>query len=154
MEGPRCLPDRRLACPVAARPRGEVAVVLGPQERFFPPEARAALTGAAFRLTDAYDRMGVRLRGPSLAPEGALSIPSEPILRGAIQVAGDGVPAVLMADHQTTGGYPKIATIVSAHLDGFAQLRPHDAVRFRAVSPAEAVALARLPGPVATTPDS
>jgi allophanate hydrolase len=143
VEDPRRLPGRAIPCPVAARPRHEVAVVLGPQDRFFPAGARAALTAATFRLTDAYDRMGVRLRGPSLAPEGALSIPSEPILRGAIQVAGDGVPAVLLADHQTTGGYPKIATVVSAHLDGFAQLRPHDAVRFRAVSPAEAVALAR-----------
>lgn len=144
VEEPRRLPDRAIPCPVAARPRPEVAVVLGPQDRFFPPEALEALVTAPFRLTDASDRMGVRLRGPALAPEGALSIPSEPILRGAIQVAGDGVPAVLMADHQTTGGYPKIATIVSAHLDGFAQLRPHDTVRFRPVSPAHAVALARL----------
>ena len=133
-----------LPCPVAARPRHEVAVVLGPQDRFFTREAIAALVGAPYRLTDAYDRMGVRLRGPQLVPEGALSIPSEPILRGSIQVAGDGVPAVLLADHQTTGGYPKIATIVSAHLDGFVQLRPHEIVRFHAVTPEEAVALARL----------
>lgn len=139
----RCLPDRSLPCPVTARPRHEVAVVPGPQDRFFPEQALAALTDATFRLTDAYDRMGVRLRGPGLAPEAALSIPSEPILRGSIQVAGDGVAAVLLADHQTTGGYPKIATVVSAHLDGFVQLRPHDPVRFRAVTPAEAVALAR-----------
>jgi allophanate hydrolase len=119
-------------------------VVLGPQDRFFTREAIAALVGAPYRLTDAYDRMGVRLRGPQLVPEGALSIPSEPILRGSIQVAGDGVPAVLLADHQTTGGYPKIATIVSAHLDGFVQLRPHEVVRFHAVTPEEAVGLARL----------
>lgn len=144
VEDARRLPDLAIPCPVTARPRPEVAVVFGPQDRFFSQEAREALVAAPFRLTDAFDRMGVRLRGPALAPEGALSIPSEPILRGAIQVAGDGVPAVLMADHQTTGGYPKIATVVSAHLDGFAQLRPHDAVRFRAVTPARAVALARL----------
>lgn len=153
VEAPRLLPDRRLPCPVAARPRAEVAVVLGPQDRFFAPETIAALTGAAFRLTDAYDRMGVRLRGPALMPQAALSIPSEPILRGAVQVAGDGVPTVLMADHQTTGGYPKIATVVSAHLDGLAQLRPHESVRFRAVSPETAVALARTAAISGALPD-
>jgi 5-oxoprolinase (ATP-hydrolysing) subunit C len=144
IDAPRLLPDQALPCPLGARPRGEVAVVLGPQDRFFPPAAIEALLDGPFRLTDSYDRMGVRLRGPTLAPEGALAIPSEPILRGSVQVAGDGVPTVLLADHQTTGGYPKIATIVSAHLDGFAQLRPHDRVRFRAVTPQRAVELARL----------
>jgi allophanate hydrolase len=118
-------------------------VVLGPQDRFFGQAAVAAFLGAPYRLTEAYDRMGVRLSGPSLAPEAALSIPSEAILRGSVQVAGDGVPVLLLADHQTTGGYPKIATAVDGDLDGFAQLRPGDPVRFRAVLPAEAVALAR-----------
>jgi allophanate hydrolase len=51
---------------------------------------------------------------------------------------------VLLADHQTTGGYPKIATLVGSELDGFAQLRPHAAVAFRAVSPEQAVAMARI----------
>ncbi|MCZ8133470.1 MAG: allophanate hydrolase, partial [Rhodobacteraceae bacterium] len=53
-------------------------------------------------------------------------------------------PAVLLADHQTTGGYPKIATLVASELDAFAQLRPHAAVGFRAVTPEQAVAMARL----------
>ena len=140
----RVLPERSIPCPVWARPRGEVAVVIGPQERFFAADQLDLLLGATFHLTDAYDRMGVRLRGPSLAPEAALAIPSEPVLRGSIQVAGDGVPAVLLADHQTTGGYPKIATLVGSELDGFAQLRPHAAVAFRAVSPEQAVAMARI----------
>ena len=87
--------------------------------------------------------MGVRLRGPSLTPEGALSIPSEPILRGSVQVAGDGLATVMLSDHGTTGGYPKIATVVSDDLDGFVQLRPNDAVRFKLVSAPQAVALAR-----------
>lgn len=143
VEDPRLLPDAAIPCPVWARPRHEVAVVIGPQDRFFAPDRIDLLLGATFRLTDAYDRMGVRLRGPSLAPEAALGIPSEPVLRGSIQVAGDGVPAVLMADHQTTGGYPKIATLVGSELDGFAQLRPHAAVAFRAVSPEQAVAMVR-----------
>lgn len=143
IDNARLLPERPIPCPVWARPRGEVAVVIGPQDRFFGVDRIDLLLGATFRLTDAYDRMGVRLRGPSLAPQAALSIPSEPVLRGSIQVAGDGVPAVLMADHQTTGGYPKIATLVASELDGFAQLRPHAAVGFRAVSPEQAVAMVR-----------
>ncbi len=117
---------------------------MGPQDRFFAAEAKAAFLSDVFRVTDAGDRMGVRLRGPKLVPEGALSIPSEPILRGSVQVAGDGVPAVLMADHGTTGGYPKIATVIGADLDGFAQLRPRDAVVFRAVTPEAAVGAARV----------
>lgn len=134
---------RTLDCPVTARPRARVSVVLGPQERFFPREAMADLLSQPFFLTDAYDRMGVRLRGPSLRPDEALSIPSGPVLRGSIQVSGDGMATVLLADHQTTGGYPRIATILDDDLDGFVQLRPHDTVRFHAVSADEAIARAR-----------
>ncbi len=117
---------------------------MGPQERFFAPDVQAAFLTDVFRVTDAGDRMGVRLRGPKLVPEGALSIPSEPILRGSVQVAGDGVATVLMADHQTTGAIPKIATVIGADLDGFAQLRPRDAVIFQSVSPDAAVGAARV----------
>jgi allophanate hydrolase len=126
-----------IPCPVWARRRHVVRVVMGPQER-------AAFLSGVYRVTDAGDRMGVRLRGPLLRPAGALSIPSEPILRGSVQVAGDGVAAVLMADHGTTGGYPKIATVIGADLDGFAQLRPRDAVVFRSVTPEAAVGAARV----------
>lgn len=143
VENTRILPPRTIPCPVWARPRNEVALVIGPQDRFFGRDRIELLLGATFHLTDAYDRMGVRLRGPSLAPEAALAIPSEPVLRGSIQVAGDGVATVLMADHQTTGGYPKIATLAGSELDAFAQLRPHSAVAFRAVTPDQAVGLSR-----------
>jgi biotin-dependent carboxylase-like uncharacterized protein len=133
-----------LVCPVWARPRHRLRVVMGPQERFFAPEIRDAFLAGVYRVTDASDRMGVRLRGPLIAPDAALSIPSEPILRGSVQVSGDGTATVLMADHQTTGGYPKIATVVGADLDGFAQLRPSDAVVFRSVTPEAAVGAARV----------
>jgi allophanate hydrolase len=132
-----------LDCPVSARPRHTVKVVLGPQDRFFSPETIETLLSAPFTLTDAYDRMGVRLAGPSLKPDAVLDMPSEPIARGSIQVSGDGVPAVLLADHQTTGGYPKIATIIADHLDGFAQLRSRAQVAFSAISPQAAVEAAR-----------
>ncbi len=132
-----------IPCPVWARPRAAVRAVLGPQDRFFAPETVELLTSRPFQLTDSYDRMGVRLRGPRFDMASALSIPSEPILRGSVQVSGDGAATVLLADHQTTGGYPKIATLIGEDIDGFAQLRPHDFARFRLVSPQEAVGIAR-----------
>lgn len=131
-----------IACPVWARPRRNLRCVLGPQDRFFAHEALRMFTSLPYTLTDACDRMGVRLRGAALVPDGALSIPSEPILRGSVQVSGDGVLTVLLSDHQTTGGYPKIATILSDDTDGLVQCRPHDVVRFLAVTPAEATAIA------------
>ncbi|MDO5630377.1 MAG: biotin-dependent carboxyltransferase family protein [Paracoccus sp. (in: a-proteobacteria)] len=140
----RPTPPRAIPCPVWARPRTTVRATLGPQDRHFTPQAIAALRGGTFRLTSAYDRMGVRLSGPPLDLAGALSIPSEAVLRGSVQVAGDGVATVLLADHQTTGGYPKIATVISADLDGFAQCRSGQAVRFRLVTPDQAVALTRV----------
>ena len=135
------LPEARLACPPWARPREGIRAVPGPQDRFFAAETLAAFFGAAFTLSPAFDRMGLRLDGPALPPEGALSIPSEPILRGSVQVNGAGVASVLMADHQTTGGYPKIATAIDADLDQLAQLRPGRRLRFEAVAPERAAAL-------------
>ncbi|MCA0401336.1 MAG: biotin-dependent carboxyltransferase family protein [Proteobacteria bacterium] len=132
-----------IPCPVSARPRGEMRIVLGPQDRFFEPEAIRALLSQPFALTDSYDRMGVRLAGPPLRVNAALDMPSEPILRGSIQVSGEGIATVLLADHQTTGGYPKIATIIAEDLDGFVQLRARNTVTFRAISPAMAVEIAR-----------
>lgn len=125
------------------RSSGPVRVVLGPQLHHFLDEAVEALRNESFALTDAYDRMGVRLDGPGLPMHNVLSIPSEPIVRGSIQVNGDGVATVLLADHQTTGGYPKIATIISSDLDRFVQNRPGDSVRFEAIEPGSAVSLTR-----------
>jgi allophanate hydrolase len=129
--------------PVTARPRSFARVVLGPQERFFSRSAIDDLLSKPFSLTAAYDRMGVRLNGPAITPDRPLDMPSEPILRGSIQVAGDGVATVLLADHQTTGGYPKIATIIADDVDGFTQLRSRESIGFRRISPEDAVAVAR-----------
>ncbi len=137
--------ERRRVGPVPRPPLGPVSprVVMGPQDHRFEPAAIAAFETATYSFTSAFDRMGVRLDGPRLGLSGALSIPSEPIVRGSIQVAGDGVPTLLFADHQTTGGYPKIATVVSADLDTLAQRRPGDTVQFDPISPAQAIASAR-----------
>lgn len=120
-----------------------IRVVLGPQQHHFLDQAVEALRTNPFALTEAYDRMGVRLNGPKLPLRDVLSIPSEPIVRGSIQVSGDGAATVLLADHQTTGGYPKIATIISADLDRFVQNRPGDHVRFEVIEPETAVSLVR-----------
>lgn len=139
----RAAAEGAIPCPVWARPRHRLSVVLGPQDHLFAAETLETLVTRRFALTAAFDRMGLRLSGPSLAPQSALGIPSQGVVRGAIQVAGDGVPTILMADHQTTGGYPKIATLVSDDTDALAQLRPGDVVAFRPVTPAQAVATAR-----------
>ena len=122
---------------------GAVGVVVGPQDQHFESDAVARFLSEPYKVTDAYDRMGMRLNGPALALAGALSIPSEPIVRGSVQVSGDGVPTVLLADHQTTGGYPKIATVISSETDRLAQLRSGQVVRFTALSPEKAVTQAR-----------
>ena len=101
------------------------------------------LLSAAWRVSSAYDRMGMRLEGPALPLSDALSIPSEAIVAGSLQVSGDGVPTLLMRDHQTTGGYPKIATVLACELDRIAQSRPGDGLALRAVTPHAAVARAR-----------
>jgi len=132
-----------IPCPVWARPGHLLRAVPGPQDRFFAPQTMQVLATSVYHLTDACDRMGVRLKGPDLTPLAALGIPSQAIVRGSVQVAGDGVPTVLMSDHQTTGGYPKIATVLADDIDRFAQLRPHDAIRFRMVTADDAVRIAR-----------
>ncbi len=145
VENVNVIPRREGAIPYPPpqEPRSYVRVVLGPQDRFFSPTALNDFQSQRFTLTNAYDRMGVRLSGPVLPVNAALSMPSEAIVRGSIQVAGDGVATVLLADHQTTGGYPKIATVLSDDLDGFAQLRSGAAMRFKAVTPQVAIEATR-----------
>lgn len=130
---------REIDCPPWARPRTQLDVVLGPQDRYFSREKQECLVSEVFTLTDAFDRMGVRLSGPSLEPDATLDMPSEPIAFGSIQVSGDGVPTVLLADHQTTGGYPKIATVVSDQVGGLVQHRSGSQISFRRVEPQAAI---------------
>jgi biotin-dependent carboxylase-like uncharacterized protein len=143
IDTPRTEPEFPIPCPVWARPRHRLHVTLGPQDHLFAPETLQTLLTSRFLMTAAFDRMGLRLSGPSLTPQSALGIPSQGITRGAVQVAGDGVPTILMADHQTTGGYPKIATVLDDDTDALSQLRPGDALAFTQITPSRAIALAR-----------
>lgn len=136
-------PELRLAKPPAARLGEPMRVILGPQQEYFTEGAIAALLDSEFRVSQNADRMGMRLDGARLAHKSGWDIVSDAIPTGAIQVPGSGQPILLLADHQTTGGYPKIACVVSADLPRVGRLRPGDALRFAAVGLEEAEALAR-----------
>jgi biotin-dependent carboxylase-like uncharacterized protein len=116
-----------------------VRVVLGPQDDHFGPEALAAFLGETYMLAAESDRVGCRLQGARLAHRGAAEIVTDGMVPGCVQVPPDGQPIVMMAGGPTTGGYPKIATVVSTDLPALAQLLPGEGrVRFRAVSIEEA----------------
>ena len=109
---------------------GPIYAVLGPQDQYFKDIAIKTFSDCIFKVSENYDRMGMQLIGPKLELKSALSIPSEPIVKGSIQVSGDGIPTVLLADHQTTGGYPKIATIISSEINRLVQFRSNQSVEF------------------------
>lgn len=135
--------ELHLPAPPPAADGEPVRIVLGPQQEYFTDEAVAALLAAEFRVSNSTDRMGMRLDGPLLRHRHGWDIVSDAIATGAIQVPGAGRPIVLLADHQTTGGYPKIATVVSADLPLVGRRRPGDALRFAAVTIEAAEQLAR-----------
>jgi biotin-dependent carboxylase-like uncharacterized protein len=124
-------------------PDRPIRVILGPQQELFTEEAVAALLGAEYRVTKDADRMGMRLDGPALRHLAGWDIVSDAIATGSIQVPGSGQPILLLADHQTTGGYPKIATVISADLGVVAGRRPGDVLRFVAVDIETAEAVCR-----------
>lgn len=124
------------------QPEASVRVVLGPQDDAFTEEGVATFLGETYRVSPQADRMGFRLQGPRIAHARGYNIVSDGIVSGSVQVPGSGEPIVLMADRQTTGGYPKIATVISADLRVLAQRRPGDAVRFVEVGVEEARSLA------------
>jgi biotin-dependent carboxylase-like uncharacterized protein len=116
-----------------------VRVVLGPQADHLRPESVAEFLAEPYRLDPASDRLGCRLLGPRLEHQGPAEILSDGMVPGSIQVPPDGRPIVMMADSPTTGGYPKIGTVITADLPLLAQALPgQDEVRFAAVEVAEA----------------
>ncbi len=109
-------------------------VILGPQEDRFTPGGIATFLSSAYRVSPQSDRMGYRLQGPPIKHSGDADIISEPIARGAIQVPGDGLPILLLWDAQVSGGYTKIANVISADLDRVAQVMPGESLHFQAVT--------------------
>jgi biotin-dependent carboxylase-like uncharacterized protein len=140
--------DAADACETALDPldlgAGDVIrVVLGPQADYFSTQGVETFLGEAYSVSAQADRMGYRMSGPRIEHARGFNIVSDGIVTGSVQVPGTGEPIVTMADRQTTGGYPKIATVISADLRILAQRRAGEAVRFSAVHVEEAQAIAR-----------
>jgi antagonist of KipI len=128
---------------VAAVPRStpaQVRVLPGPNLECFTADAIAVLQSAPYRIANNSDRMGFRLEGADLGHRRAGDIISEATPLGTLQVPASGQPILLMADRPTTGGYPKIATVISADIPIAGQLCPGDPVVFVACSSADAAA--------------
>lgn len=147
-------PDVAAEPPVDAGPCA-VRVLLGPQDDWFTAAALDAFLTAPFTVSSRSDRMGFRLEGPTLQTRGRGELVSEPVAFGAVQVPASGDPILLMADRQTAGGYPKIATVISADLPVTGQRSPGDQIRFVACTRAEARAalIARERGLLRVLPD-
>jgi biotin-dependent carboxylase-like uncharacterized protein len=129
--------------PVEQNEDGPIRVLWGLHADLFEEELRQRFLATDFAISPRLDRMGVRLNDPSgvFRHAAVLSLVSDSIVPGDIQILGDGTPIVLMRDHQPTGGYPRIATVIAADFDRFAQLRSGTAVRFAPVSLDHAQAL-------------
>jgi len=111
-------------------PARPIRVLPGPQDDYFTPEALDRFFANPYRLAPRSDRMGYRLDGPPLTHAKGFNIVSDGIEMGAIQVPGDGKPILLMADRQSTGGYPKLGYVIRADLPRLAQCRAGETLRF------------------------
>ncbi|MHB8798977.1 MAG: 5-oxoprolinase subunit C family protein [Thermoanaerobaculia bacterium] len=118
-------------------PRRRLRVTPGPQDDWFGKDALAAFASRSFRVSASSSRTGVRLEGEPLAAP-SRSLVTEGVVAGAVQIPPAGLPIVLLVEHPSTGGYPKIGSVISADLSALAQLRPGEEVRFAPVSFEEA----------------
>jgi biotin-dependent carboxylase-like uncharacterized protein len=122
---------------------GPIRIVWGPQDDYFTDQGRRTFVTSEYRVSKEVDRMGIRFEGPTIEHAKGADIISDGIGPGAIQVPGAGLPIVLLADRQTVGGYPKIATVASADLPRLGRLLPGQTVRFAPVPVDEAETLRR-----------
>ena len=116
----------------------QLRVVLGPQNDMFTDEDIRLFLSQEYKVTSQSDRMGIRLSGEPLKSKNGMDIISDGIVFGSVQVPNSGEPIILMADHQTTGGYAKIATVISVDLPRASQLSAGNTVRFKSVTVEEA----------------
>lgn len=135
--------ERRCADQSWRRENGPIRVIPGPQDDYFTTDSLEAFFSGEYTVTREADRMGMRLDGPILQHSRGHDIVSDGIVTGAIQVPGNGRPIVLLADHQTTGGYPKLGAVISADVPRLGRMTPGDALRFAAVSVEQAEAARR-----------
>lgn len=116
----------------------QLRVVLGPQNEMYTDEDIRLFLSQEYEVNAQSDRMGIRLSGEPLKSKNGMDIISDGIVFGSVQVPNSGEPIILMADHQTTGGYAKIATVISVDLPRASQLSAGNTVRFKSVTVEEA----------------
>jgi antagonist of KipI len=114
-------------------PRKVLRVTAGPQSDWFDDRAQRLFYGSTYRVTEDSNRMGLRLEGEAIAGPSGGEMISEGVALGAVQVPEGGRPIILFVEQQTTGGYPKIANVISADFHSLGQLRPRDEIRFELV---------------------
>jgi len=131
-------PERRIELPAGSD--APIRIVFGPQDDEFAEEHKKLLVDGEWKISATSDRMGYRLEGPAIRHLDGHNIVSDGTVNGSIQVPGNGQPIVLMADRGTSGGYPKIATVITADFGRFAQISAGRPFRFKAVTIAEAQA--------------
>jgi antagonist of KipI len=124
-------------------PRRPVRVTRGAQHDWFGPEALDALLSSPYKVSEESNRSGLRLQGAPIPSRVRSQLLTEGVSLGAIQVPHNGQPVILFVDQQTTGGYPKIANVISADMHHVGQLRARELVRFAEVTIPEAVRLLR-----------
>jgi biotin-dependent carboxylase-like uncharacterized protein len=135
-------PERRIELP--PRANGPIRVVFGPQDDEFADDAKALFLDSEWKISATSDRMGYRLEGgPPIKHLHGHNIVSDGTVDGSIQVPGNGAPIVLMLDRGTTGGYPKIATVITADFGRLAQTPAGTGFRFKTITMAEAQAEAK-----------
>ena len=141
-DAPNARRSRRAADAIVPLPEGRatIRVLPGPQADYFAAGAVDALQSAPYTITLQSDRMAFRLEGPRLTHSRGADIISDATPLGVLQVPASGQPILLMADRQTTGGYPKIATVIAADVPLAGQLGPGDAITFAVCTPHEAMA--------------
>ena len=116
----------------------EIRVILGPQDNLFAEDSIATFLTARFKVSIESDRMGYKLEGPTIDCSDSSNIISDGNALGVVQVPGDGIPRILLSDRGTTGGYPKIATVITTDISKLAQALPDQTLRFHQVSIEEA----------------
>jgi 5-oxoprolinase (ATP-hydrolysing) subunit C len=141
-----------ISAPWLVRADGPIRVVLGPQDDYFSDDQIECFLRGPWTLSSRSDRMAYILDGMPLVHAKGFNIVSDGIVMGAIQVPGNGLPVVLMADRQPTGGYPKIATVIGVDLGRLAQRRAGAPLSFRSVGVDEAVSLRRSEAAVLAAP--
>jgi len=122
-------------------PRSTLRVTTGPQHEIFGDDGVQRLCAQSYRVSEDSNRVGLRLRPQPILPLGKSKMPTEGAALGAVQIPPGGEPIILFVEHQTTGGYPKIANVITADMPSLGQLRPGDEIGFESVTMEQAIDL-------------